>query len=176
VPSLAQQRKASRLHLRRYCIIYLTIRGKTITILVLHPLGIFIGINNGGGWSWGHYIRRWCNISIDGGLLTHLIFFFIGVTEDDDLPSLGGPRMLRLWSLKSLLVNSSSHEVSRMRPSSSTDEERSTTGAFLEGPPAQTLVSTGSMRKLSVETPAVEVIQMVPPVESEHHSVTDFPP
>jgi hypothetical protein len=30
-------------------------------------------------------------------------------------------------------VNSSSHEVSGMRPSSSKDEDRSTTGTFLEG-------------------------------------------
>jgi hypothetical protein len=36
---------------------------------------------------------------------------------------------------KSLLANFSSHEISGMRPSTSEDEERSTTGAFLEGPP-----------------------------------------
>jgi hypothetical protein len=51
------------------------------------------------------------------------------------LPSPGGLRTSRLRSLKSLLVNSSSHETSATSHSSSEDEERSTTGAFLEPPP-----------------------------------------
>jgi hypothetical protein len=48
------------------------------------------------------------------------------------LPSPGDLRMSRLRSLKSLLANSSSREVSVMRPCSSENEERSTTAAFPE--------------------------------------------
>jgi hypothetical protein len=73
-------------------------------------------------------------------------------------------------------VNSSSREVSGMRPSSSEDEERSTTGAFLEEPPTQTPMSVGGARRPSVGTPAVAIIHKVPTVELEHHSVMDFPP
>jgi hypothetical protein len=40
-----------------------------------------------------------------------------------------------LRSPKSFLSNSSSHEVSGMRSSSSEDEERTTIGAFPEEPP-----------------------------------------
>jgi hypothetical protein len=82
------------------------------------------------------------------------------------LPSLGGPRMSRLRSPKSLLANSSSREVSVIRHSSSEDEERSTIGAFSEDPPPQTPVSVGSMRRPSVGTSVAMVIQSLLAVES----------
>jgi hypothetical protein len=50
------------------------------------------------------------------------------------LPAPDGPRTSRLRSPKSLLTNSSSRDVSGMRPSSFEDENRSTTGTFSEGP------------------------------------------
>jgi hypothetical protein len=65
------------------------------------------------------------------------------------LPSSGGPRTPRLRSSKSLLVNSSSREVSRMRPSSSKDEEISTTGTFSEGAPCSSTGKQGRHEEIS---------------------------
>jgi hypothetical protein len=65
--------------------------------------------------------------------------------------------LLAFRSLKSLLANSSSHEISGMRPSTSEDEERFITGAFLKGSLAQTPVSLGSVRRPSTGTPAMVV-------------------
>jgi hypothetical protein len=84
--------------------------------------------------------------------------------------------MYALRLLKSLLANFSSHEISGMRPSTSEDEDRSTTGAFLEGPPAQTLVNVGGAMRPPTGTLTVVVIPKVPTVESEHCSTMDFPP
>jgi hypothetical protein len=64
------------------------------------------------------------------------------------LPSPGGSRTSRLRSPKSLLANSSSHEVS----------------------------SVGGVRRPPVGTPTVTVIQKVPTVALEHRSTMGFPP
>jgi hypothetical protein len=89
---MARQPKVSRLRLYHDVIAYFPIKGKTIIIIVLHPLGIFIGVDGEGGsdWSRGPHSRRWHNISVGGSLLTHLLFF-IGVAEDDDLAVIGCP-------------------------------------------------------------------------------------
>jgi hypothetical protein len=50
----------------------------------LHPIGHNIGVDGGGGWSWGLHSRRWRDTSVGGILLTHLLFI-IRVTEDDDV-------------------------------------------------------------------------------------------
>jgi hypothetical protein len=65
------------------------------------------------------------------------------------LPSPDDPRMSRLRSPKSLPVNSSSRETSAMRPSSSKDEERSTTGVFPEGPPCSNTGEQGWHEEIS---------------------------
>jgi hypothetical protein len=66
------------------------IRGKFVTIIILHPLGIFIGVNGGGGWDQGPRSRRWRSFGVGHILLVHL-FFFIGVAEDDDVAVPGPP-------------------------------------------------------------------------------------
>jgi hypothetical protein len=50
-----------------------------------------IGIISRGGWGRGPHNRRWCNFYIGGILLVHLLFFFIGVAEDNDLFIVGWP-------------------------------------------------------------------------------------
>jgi hypothetical protein len=65
------------------------------------------------------------------------------------LPSSGGLRTSRLRSPKNLLLNSSSREVSGMRPSSSYDEERSTTGTFSKGPPRSNTGKQGLHEEIS---------------------------
>jgi hypothetical protein len=65
------------------------------------------------------------------------------------LPSLGSPRTLQLMSPKSLLANSSSRNVSGMRPYSSEDEEQSTTRAFPEGPPCSKTGERGRWEETS---------------------------
>jgi hypothetical protein len=72
-------------------ITYLLIDGKTITIIVLRPLGIFIGVGNGGGWSQGLHSSRRHGIGVDGSLLTRLLFF-IRVTKDDHLAVVRRPK------------------------------------------------------------------------------------
>jgi hypothetical protein len=124
-----------------------------------------IGVVGGGGWGRGPYSRRWHSFGVDGLLLVHLLFFFIGVGEDDDLIIAGQPRKSRLRSSKSLLANSSSCEVSAMRLSSLEDEERSTTGVFPKDPLAQTPVSVDSVRRPLVGTSVAAVIQRVLVVE-----------
>jgi hypothetical protein len=59
------------------------IKGKTITIIILHPLGIFIGISGRGGWGRGPHNRRWCSFGVSSIPLVHL-FLFVRVIEDDD--------------------------------------------------------------------------------------------
>jgi hypothetical protein len=92
------------------------------------------------------------------------------------LLSPGGTRTLQLRSPKSLLVNSSSHETSTMRSPSLEDEEGSTTGAFPEGPPAQTSMSKGSMRRSPTGILMAVGIQMAPAEESWCHWVMGSPP
>jgi hypothetical protein len=70
------------------------------------------------------------------------------------LPSLGGPRTSQLRSSKSFLANSSSHEVSGLRPSSSEDEERSTIGVFLEEPPCSNTGERGWSEETSDRDPS----------------------
>jgi hypothetical protein len=62
---------------------------------------------------------------------------------------LGGPRTSQLRSSKSLLVNSSSREVSGIRPPSSKDEDRSTTRTFSKGPPCSNNSEQGQHEKIS---------------------------
>jgi hypothetical protein len=65
------------------------------------------------------------------------------------LPSPGGPRTLQLRLPKSLLANSSSHEVSGMRPFSSEDEDRSTIGTISKGPPCSNTGEQGQREEIS---------------------------
>jgi hypothetical protein len=65
------------------------------------------------------------------------------------LPSSGGPMTLRLRLLKSFLTNSLSRDVSRMRPSSSEDEDRSTTGTFSKGSPCSNIDEQGRREEIS---------------------------
>jgi hypothetical protein len=44
-----------------------------------------IGVGGRGGWGRGLHNRRWRSFSGDDVLLVHLLFFFVGVAEDDDL-------------------------------------------------------------------------------------------
>jgi hypothetical protein len=60
------------------------------TAITYHPIRratliSVIGIFEGGGWGRRLHSRRWSNFGIGGILLTHLFFFFIRVTKDDDL-------------------------------------------------------------------------------------------
>jgi hypothetical protein len=107
--------------------------GKTITIIILHPLGISIGIGGEGDWSRGPHSKRWCSIGIDGSFLTHLLFF-IGVAEDDDLAVAGRPETTAVEVTEESSDESSSHDVSGMMFSSSS-EVRSTTVILSEGWP-----------------------------------------
>jgi hypothetical protein len=75
----------------------------------------------------------------------HLLF--VGVIKDDDLAVTKHPKILRLSSPKSLWVNSKSREVPAMRSTSSEDEDRLITGAFLEGPPTRTPASKGDAKR-----------------------------
>jgi hypothetical protein len=61
----------------------------------------------------------------------------------------GGPRMSRLRSSKSFLADSSSHKMSGMIPSSSEDEDKSTTGTFSEGPPCSNTGERGRHEEIS---------------------------
>jgi hypothetical protein len=65
------------------------------------------------------------------------------------LPSPGSLRTSWLRSPKSLLMNSSSHEVSGMRPYSFEDKERSSTGAFLEEFPCSNTGECGLRKETS---------------------------
>jgi hypothetical protein len=64
------------------------------------------------------------------------------------LPLPDGLRTPRLRSPKSLLANSSPHRVSRMRPSSSEDEDRSTTGTFSAGLPCSNTGEQGRREEI----------------------------
>jgi hypothetical protein len=63
-------------------------------------------------------------------------------------------RMMMLPSPKNLLANSSSCEVSEMRHSSSEDEERSTTRAFLEESPCSNIGERGWREETSSGDPS----------------------
>jgi hypothetical protein len=61
----------------------------TAITIIWRPLIDIISIGGGGGWGRGLYNRKWCGFGIGGTLLTHLLFFLIGVTEDDNLVIIG---------------------------------------------------------------------------------------
>jgi hypothetical protein len=69
----------------------LLIGDKIITITNLHPLQIFIDIASRGGWGLGPHRKRWHCFGVNGILLAHLFFFFIGVFEADDIAITGWP-------------------------------------------------------------------------------------
>jgi hypothetical protein len=50
-----------------------------------------VGVDGGGGWGQGPYNRRWRSFDVDDLLLVLLIFYFIGVTENDDLTVIERP-------------------------------------------------------------------------------------
>jgi hypothetical protein len=64
--------------------IYRPIRGITL-------IGV-IGVVDGGSWGQGPHSRGWYSFSVSDILLVHLLFFFIGVAEDDDLAVVGQPK------------------------------------------------------------------------------------
>jgi hypothetical protein len=82
------------------------------------------------------------------------------------LSSPGGPTITRLSSPKSLWANAKSWEVAVMRSSSFEDEDRSITGAFLEPPPAWTLVSKDGVKTSPTEILVVVETQLAPMEES----------
>jgi hypothetical protein len=63
-----------------------------------------------------------------------------------------------------------------MRSSSSENEDRSITEAFLEGLPARTPVSKVGMKRSPTGILVAVETHMVPTEESWHHRVKDFPP
>jgi hypothetical protein len=63
------------------------------------------------------------------------LFFFVGVTEDDDLTIVGRPQEITIELAEETLGELEVTSVSWMGSSSSEDEDRSTTRAFSEGPP-----------------------------------------
>jgi hypothetical protein len=91
--------------------IYHPIRGITL-------IGV-IGIVDGGSWGQGPHSRGWYSFSVSDILLVHLLFFFIGVAEDDDLAVaedddlavVEQPKDITVEVAEEFLVNSSSREV-----------------------------------------------------------------
>jgi hypothetical protein len=79
-----------------------SVRGKTITIIVLHPIEIFIDIDGGGSWGWGPRSRRWRRFGVSDILLVHL-FFFVRVTKDDDVAIVGRPEDITVEVTKEFL-------------------------------------------------------------------------
>jgi hypothetical protein len=92
------------------------------------------------------------------------------------LPSSGGPRTSRLRSPKSLLVNSSSHEVSGMRPPHSKIKTDQPLGPSQKDHLAQTPVSKGGARKCLTGTLVVVEIQTTPVEALSHRSMRKSPP
>jgi hypothetical protein len=82
-------------------IAHLLIGGKTITIIILHPLESFIGVGDRGGCGRDLCSRRRRSFGVDGILLVNL-FFLIGVTEDDDLAIIGWPEDIAVEVIKKL--------------------------------------------------------------------------
>jgi hypothetical protein len=117
----------------------------------------------------------------DGTALTSVAFSSCTSSSSSEslrmiiLPSLDGPRMSRLRSPNSLLVNASSHKTSTMRSPSSEDEEISTTGALPEDPLALTSVSGAGVMKFPAGTSMAAVIQMASTVESWHRLAMGSP-
>jgi hypothetical protein len=62
----------------------------TVSIIIWHPIGCFVGIGCGGGGIHGVCSRRWSSLSVDGGVLVRLILI-VGVTEDNDFIVAGRP-------------------------------------------------------------------------------------
>jgi hypothetical protein len=92
------------------------------------------------------------------------------------LPLPDGPRTARLRSPKSLLVNSLSHEVSGMRPSSSEDEDNPPLGPSWKDHLAQTPVSADGVRKSLTRTPMAVEIKTALAEVSSHRSMRKSPP
>jgi hypothetical protein len=65
--------------------------GETVITIIWHPLGGVIDVDGGGGWSQRLQSRRWRSISVDGVVLTCLLFFN-RVVDDDDVAITGWPK------------------------------------------------------------------------------------
>jgi hypothetical protein len=85
---LAQQPKATQRLLRCRCCRQPPERGCDYHYYHFHPRRHIIG----GGGSGRDYIRSSRNIGAGSLLLAHLLFFFIGVAENDDLVIVGRPK------------------------------------------------------------------------------------
>jgi hypothetical protein len=142
VPSLVRQPKASRLRLRRYSYCLSPDQGQDHHYYRYAP------------------IRDW---RAEDGMTSVSIVVSSRTSSSSSssetlrmmiLSSSSGLRTSRLSSSKSLLVNSASRKVSWMRPSSSEDEERSTTGAFPEGPPYSNIGECGRREETSGRDPS----------------------
>jgi hypothetical protein len=100
---------------------------------------------------------------------------FIRVAEDDHLAVTGWPEDVTVEVTKKSSDKLCIPRGIRDETFLIQNEERSTTGAFPEGPPAQTPVSMGGARRPLAGTPAVMVNLRVLVVESEHYSMVNFP-
>jgi hypothetical protein len=118
---LARQAKANRLH-------------PPVSIIILHPIGCFVGIGCGGGGIRGVCNRRWSSLGVEGGVLVRLIFI-IRITEDNNFVVAGRPEDVAIEVTEELPDELLIHEVSAKKSSSPEDEARSTIGTGSEGPP-----------------------------------------
>jgi hypothetical protein len=118
-----------------------------------HPRRCIIGVS-GGGRGWVDCSRSSRSFSAGSLLLTHLLFFSSESLRMIILSSPGGPRTSWLRSPKSFLMNFSSHKMPGMRPSSSEDEDRSTTRTFSEGPPCSNTGEHGQREEISDGDPS----------------------
>jgi hypothetical protein len=104
------------------------------------------------------------------------LFFFVEVTEDDDLTIVGRPQEITIELAEETLGELEVTSVSWMGSSSSEDEDRSTTRAFSEGPPAQTPTSEVCGRTRLRGILEVMEFQMVSAEGSWRCWQQDFPP
>jgi hypothetical protein len=81
------------------------------------------------------------------------LFFFVGVTEDDDLTIVGRPQEITIELAEETLGELEVTSVSWMGSSSSEDEDRSTTRAFSEGPPCSNTDERGLREDTSAGDP-----------------------
>jgi hypothetical protein len=66
--------------------------GATAITIILYPIGCNIVVDGRDNWGRGLHSGRWRNIGVGGILLTHLLFFFIRATKDDDVSIIGWPK------------------------------------------------------------------------------------